>query len=458
MKETLSIFGKNIPFRSYFSVNRRGVKRVMRNLGWLFFEKILRLVLGLAVGVWVARYLQPERFGILSYAIAFSALFTPLAKLGLDGIVVRELVRKPKLAGTILGTGFALKLGGGILVIACACFFQFLMDPSDTQILLLVGIIAGSALFQAFDIVDLWFQSQVNSKYAVIPRNIAFILFSLFRVVLIFSGAGIVWFAVAEFSNFLLAGIGLVIVYLGYTKSHAIWRFDSSKAWKLLEESWPLILQGLVIMVYMRVDQIMLKEMIGPREVGIYSVSVRLTEFWYFIPMMLTQSLFPAIIHSKNLGESIYLKRIQDLYTLLIWSAISMALVVTIFSHDIVRLLFGSAYQQAGAILALHIWLGCSVFFGVARQKWIIAEKKLKTIMSLSLIGCLMNVLGNALLIPVYGAIGSAASSLIAAIGANLVVAFFSPTIRFSLQMYGVSLLFPFQFLWTAGRKRYRKG
>lgn len=71
----------------------RGFRRYFANTSWLFAEKILRMVVGLFVGVWVARYLGPERFGLLSYAQSFVGLFSAFATLGLDEIVVRELVK-----------------------------------------------------------------------------------------------------------------------------------------------------------------------------------------------------------------------------------------------------------------------------------------------------------------------------------------------------------------------------
>jgi O-antigen/teichoic acid export membrane protein len=83
--------------------------RYFANTSWLFGEKILRMIVGLFVGIWVARYLGPEQFGLLSYAQSFVGLFTAIATLGLDGIVVRELVKDPSRRDELIGTAFWLK-------------------------------------------------------------------------------------------------------------------------------------------------------------------------------------------------------------------------------------------------------------------------------------------------------------------------------------------------------------
>ena len=93
-----------------------GFRRYFANTAWLFAEKILRMVVGLFVGVWVARYLGPAKFGLLSYAQSFVALFGAIATLGLDGIVVRELVKDESKRDVLLGTSFVLKLIGAFLV------------------------------------------------------------------------------------------------------------------------------------------------------------------------------------------------------------------------------------------------------------------------------------------------------------------------------------------------------
>ena len=92
---------------------RLTLQKTIANTGWLFADSILRMGVGMFVGVWIARYLGPQQFGVLSYAMAFVALFSAVATLGLDSIVIREVLRNPASANEIMGSAFILKLAGG---------------------------------------------------------------------------------------------------------------------------------------------------------------------------------------------------------------------------------------------------------------------------------------------------------------------------------------------------------
>jgi O-antigen/teichoic acid export membrane protein len=95
--------------------HRPELVKIIDNIGWLFFDKTLRMGVGLFVGVWVTRYLGPEQFGLFNFATAFTALFGAVATLGLQGIVVRDIVNDPSCKEETLGTAALLHLIGGTL-------------------------------------------------------------------------------------------------------------------------------------------------------------------------------------------------------------------------------------------------------------------------------------------------------------------------------------------------------
>jgi O-antigen/teichoic acid export membrane protein len=117
-------------------------------------ERILRMVVALFVGVYVARYLGPAQFGLLSYANSFVGLFIALATLGLNGIVVRQLVKTPERRNELLGTAFWLKIGGAILLWV-TIVAAVPLTKNDLQTNSLIAIIAFAAIFQAFNVIDL---------------------------------------------------------------------------------------------------------------------------------------------------------------------------------------------------------------------------------------------------------------------------------------------------------------
>lgn len=423
------------------------LRKILGNTGWLFTEKIVQMVLGLLVGVWITRYLGPERFGRFNYAIAIVGLFLPVAKLGLDSIVIRNLARDPTNKDETLGTAFFLKLIGSSLVFCITLGVVILSTSSGTphsgETLLLVGIVAIGTILQSFEIIDFWFQSQVQSKYSVLARNIAYVLISGVKIGLIQLGAPLIAFAIVMVTEYALAGIGLIVAYRLQGNFIKAWQVNFRYAKTLLTDSWPLILSGIVIMIYMRIDQVMLGQMVGEKSVGIYSAAVKISELWYFVPNAIVNSVFPSIVQAKEISSEVYYKRIQKLLNIVAVLAYSVAIPVTFLATWIVTLLYGEYYAEAGPILNVHIWAGLFVSLGVARSSWIITEGLMKFSAATAAIGAVINIVLNYLLIGRYGGLGAAIATVVAQIFASYAAHAFYPQTRkmFILQTKAITLL-----------------
>ena len=407
-----------------------GFMRYFKNTTWLFGEKILRIIVSLFVGVWVARYLGPEKFGLLSFAQSFVALFTVLSTLGLDILVVRELVKDESRAETLLGTSFFLKIFGAISMLFILVIVLG-VTTNDFQAKTLILIIASASIFQSFNVVDFYFQSKVMGKYIVYANFISLLFSSVVKITLIITNARLDAFVWVIFFDSIVLAIG----YLYYFFKHSDFKiqkliFKKSTAILLLKDSWPLILSGIVISIYMRIDQIMLKQLLGNEEVGQYSAAVRISEGWYFIPVVIANSLFPAIINAKKHSDELYYKRIQSLYDLMVWIAIAIAVPVTFLSDIIINLFYGGQYNQAGGVLLIHIWAGVFVFLGVTSGKWYLSENLQKLAFLRNFYGMVINVTLNLILIPRYGIKGAALATLFSQITAAYLFDFFNHKTR----------------------------
>jgi PST family polysaccharide transporter len=404
---------------------RQGLQAIVNNTGWLFADKLVRMGVGLFVNIWVARYLGPDRFGLLNYAIAYIALFTAIATLGLDGVVVRELVRTPSSGREILGSAFALRMAGAFAMLTTVLATASLVRHGNGETLLLIAIIAAGPIFQALDVVDFWFQSRVLSKYSVIARNSAFLVVASFKIYLILSGAPLVAFAWAALLEVVLASVGLAAAYWHYGERFHAWRFSLKRCRDLLTDSWPLILSGFSIAVFMKIDQVMLGNMAGNQAVGIYSCAVRLSETWNLIPMSIVSSVFPAVIQAKSRDEGLYYRRIQRLFSFMVLLSLSIAIPMTFLSTRLIILLFGAKFAAAGPVLSIHIWASLFVFFAIAQYPWDLAENLMKLSLFRISMGALLNVGLNFWLIPAHGALGAAVATVVsqafAALFLNLV-------------------------------------
>jgi PST family polysaccharide transporter len=424
---------------------RSTLQQLIPNTGWLLFDKIFRLGVGLVVSVWVVRYLGPDQFGLLSFSIAFASLFSVLATFGLDGIVVRDLVNNPEQSNEILGSAFALKLVGAGGALLFALVFISLLKPGNSQLQLLVMISAAGMLFQSLDVVDFWFQSRVEAASAVYARSFAFVFTSALKLFLIVTKAPLVSFAFATSLELVLAAIGLACVFQVKGQHLLKWKSRMGRIQQLLRDGWPLALSSVAVIIYMKIDQVMLGEMLDTTAVGLYSAAVRISEVWYFIPTSIVASISPALIKAKDVSPALYNKRLGDLFRLMAGIALAIAIPMTFLSDRIVKLLYGAAYNGAGPILAVHIWAALFVFIGVAQSPWNILEGLTKLALVRTTLGAIANIVLNLLLIPKYGAMGAAIATTVSYALAAFVLNAFSIKTRkiFALQLASIIPIFP---------------
>jgi len=389
----------------------------LTNAGWLGADKIVRLGLGLVVGVLIARALGPAQFGLLSFALAVVTVFGAVGALGLESVTVRELVRDPTNRPHVLGTVFALKLVGSIIAALLVMLVAWLLRPDDPHVWRISAIVALGQLFLAFDAIDYVFQSRLQSRYSVMAKNAAFCLVAIVRVVLVVRHASLEAFAWAIALEYALAGVLLLATY-GKVEGIASlrWHVRRDLAVRLLRSSWALVLSGLVIAIYLRIDQIMLAAMAGDAAVGVYSVAARLAEVWYFVPMALASSTLPALIQSRERDQAEFTRRTERLFRLMVLLSVAVAVVMTLFARPVVLFLYGREYAGSVVPLIVLAWAGLFVSLGVARESWMLAEGLMTHSFATTVWGAVVNVALNLVLIPRYGGLGAAVATLAAQI------------------------------------------
>ncbi len=408
----------------------KGLMKYFKNTLWLFFDKIFKMSIGLFVIIYLTRYLGPERFGLLSYSQSFVSIFMAFSSLGLSSVVIRELVKFPEKRDLLLGTTFYLTLFTSLLSITLIFGFNtFLLK--DDQSNMLTMIIAFTIIFQNLNmVIDNYFQYKVLSKYVVYCSTIGFIASSIVKVILIYIEADLIYFAYALLFDSIILSFGFIYIYKRQSLSIINWKFDLTIAKNFLTAAWPLVLVAISAFIYTRIDQIMIKDMIGAEVVGHYAAAIRVSELFYFIPGIIVASLFPKLVELKKDNEEKYLNLLEKMYRLVIWIAMPIAITLYFFSDMIIDVLYGNQYYQAGSILAILSWGIIFTSIGAVFVKILYIEHYEKKYLYKSIFGVFINIILNYFLIQRYGANGAAIATLITMFCINYIYDIFDRDIR----------------------------
>jgi O-antigen/teichoic acid export membrane protein len=400
----------------------------LRNTSWMLAARVFRLGAAFVASVLTARYLGKDGFGELNYLLSFVMLFGALGTLGLGDILVRELEARPEEEGTILGTALVMRLGGTLLMTMLALGTALCLGQGWTVVGMMVPVCVFQLLQNEGRTLERRFEARVLAKWSSIAQTLAISVSLGTSVGLILAGASMPLFLLVKLveSGALLLALGAFHWRTGGARAL---RFSKDLAARLLHTGLPLMLTGVFLLVYMRIDQVMIRYFLDKGAVGCYAVAVRLSEAWYFVPSVIAASFFPAILRARREDAGAYRRRLQALYELMTWLGIGLAVPVTFLSHWVVVLLFGQEYAPAGPVLALYVWAGVFVFQSIVRGKWIVAEGLQRYALVFTALATTVNVVLNAILIPRIGLNGAALATVISCACQSLLVpALFAPT------------------------------
>lgn len=391
-----------------------GFRKYFRNTSWMFVDKVVRLGSVLVTSIFVTRYLGPELFGQLNYASAFVGMFFALTAMGLDEILIRDLVRRPDRRNQLMGTAAGIKFGGAVILFVTVVVLA-LVKHMDRTTLIMVLLIAAAEFLKPFVVVEQYFYSQVKGRTAAQVNIVQVLLASCFRLVLVFIHAPLVWFAWSYIVEVSIGVAGYLVAYQRDGSSWRNWRFSQPVALYLLGQSWPLIIYGLALYVQAKVDQVMIGDILrksmgeaaANAEVGQYSAALKMIEALGFVPGIVVASLAPAITRARSQDRKLYQDRLVNQYRLMFILFLAVSVPLYFVAEPAMVLLFGEKFRVAGYLLSLF---AIRLFFtnmGVAKTSFITNESLFKYSLVTSVVGAVLNITMNYLLIPTYQSIGA---------------------------------------------------
>lgn len=375
------------------------------------FAQIYQMMLSLIIGVLSARYLGPSNYGTINYAASYISFFSIACALGLEGIVVKEIVGKRESEGVVLGSSIVMRLAAGFLSMIAVCAIVAIANPGDQVLLVVTFMQSLVLLFNAFHIIDTWYQSYLRSKTSTIIKCIAYTGMSVYRVWLLITGKSVEWFAFATSLDALLIAVLFLFRYRrdGAQKL----RFNITVSKHLLGLSYHLIISNLMAVIYNQMDRIMIGKMIDQTHVGYYAAASTICNMWLFIPQALANSAQPLIIGLKEEDEILYKKRIKQLSSTIFWVGVLFAICITVLSHLIIDVLYGADYAQAREPLILMIWSKVFAAMSYSKSIWMICENNQRYSKYILLCGVVINLTLNSVWIPTIGMTGAAVATII---------------------------------------------
>jgi PST family polysaccharide transporter len=403
---------KYFPAQLKGRIETPGGKKIFQNILWLYGDKIFRLGGGLLIGIMIARYLGPANYGLYNFAFSFVWIFENVVTLGMNEVLMREIVFYPDKKKELLGSAFGLRLLGGTVSFILITAGIFWLRP-DNEVRIIVLIMAIGMVIKNAGVIKFYFEANVKSKYSVIAENISYVLFSVIKLILILVHYPLIAFVWAYTAEAIISSIFYIFFYRKLGTTILDWKFNGSLAKKLIRDSWLLIFTGLFIMIYVRGDQVLIAQMAGDSSAGIYSAAVRISELWLFIPATIVVSFFPSIAASKEISRNQYFIKLQQLFDIITVISVVVTLPVSILSPLIISILYGHAYQQAATVLSIHIWSATFLILMVASARYLIIENLQKYLFIRSLFGAVLNVVLNLIFIPLFGPAGAATATLL---------------------------------------------
>ncbi len=400
----------------------------LKNAGWLIFGKVAQMVISLVVSLLTARYLGPSNYGLIHYGTAYTAFFMAFCTLGINSVLVKEFIDHPEEEGQIIGTTLVLRAISSVLSVGVIVCLVCVLDADETTTVIVTALCSMGLIFNIFETINYWFQSKLQSKVTAFVLLIAYALTSVYKIVLLFLQKSVEWFAFSTSLDYMIVGVLLLIFY----KKHGGKRlsFSKSTSKRLLSKSVHFILPSLMVAIYGYMDKFMLKHMLGETEVGYYATATAVCGMWSFVLSAIVDSMYPSIMEAHKKNIVLYEKKNRQLYAIVFYFAIAVSALFCLFGEWIVLLLYGKQYMPAVAPLRVVTWYTAFSYLGVARNAWVVCEDQQKYLKYIYISAAISNIILNLLFIPLWGATGAAAASLITQVLTTLIVPFFIKKLR----------------------------
>lgn len=403
-------------------------KKIFSNAEWIIACRVIRALMQLAVGMLSARYLGPSGYGLISYAASVVAFFIPLMQLGLDATLVQEYVDRPDREGEILGTGLVMNLSSAVACVAGVTAFAFLANPGQRGTVLVCVLYGAGLIFQSMEMLRYWFQAKLLSKYSAVAALLAYLTVSAYKIWLLVSGRSVYWFALSHAVEY---GVAALLLFAAYRrKGTQKIRFSFAMSKEMLKKSSHYIWAMLLVVVFNSTANILLKHMAGEAESGFYAAAATCVGATGFVFGAIIDTARPVILEKHRKDHAAFRKNLSRLYGITTYLSLVQSVAFTALAGPVIRILYGPAYEAAVPVLQILMWNTAFSYMGYVRNIWLLGEGKHRVLFVINLSGAAVSLAANACLIPLWGACGAAAASVITQVFTNFIMGYILTPVR----------------------------
>lgn len=388
------------------------LKNFLINFSWIILSQFSKIILGGFTFIYVVRYLGPNDFGLISYALSIIGILHPLSTLGLDAIIFRNIIRDKKNEKIIIKTSYLIRIVSGTILFLCtSLWFYFHGDNSVFNFI--IFILAIGFILDAFVVYEGYFAAILQNKYISLSNIVSNIISNIFKVLFIYIKLNIAWIAFAYLLEKLIKILSLRYFYnLKSSKGHV--QFDLNLSKQMMTDSWPLIFTSFAGMLYVHFDQILIKYYLNLEQVGLYAASAKLIIFLYFIPSIISNIIYPKIIELKNnLNSKDFIYKLELIYFVNFVLSLLLMSFILISGKWIVIFFLGSDFASSINILYIYSFSLIFAFFESNNNKLLMIDNFQKLMLIRNIFGLGLNVILNIFLIPKYGIEGAAYATIV---------------------------------------------
>ena len=398
-------------------------KKILSNSVWMIIQHLYSMLSSLIIISLVARYLGPSDYGLINYCASVITIFTTLAGLGLENLIVSEIIRNPDKEGGYLGTALVMRLISSFISYPLILGLISALNPGDNTLLIVAAFQALGMVFQTYDVLVYWFRLKLKMKYVSIALVCAITVASVFRIILLVNKATVEWFALAISVQAFVAGVVITAFFI--KKKDVRLKVSAKDAGALLKISYNCIISSMSIIIYMEADKIILENMTDSAHVGIYSAAVLLATCWQFVPNALIDSSRPVVLEKRKISYEEYIDQFKLIMGGVNLMSFIFALMMSCLGWVVIFVIYGSEYMDAFVPLIVLSWSSFIGISGYTRTIWITGEGLYKYEKYFAVSAAILNIVLDVLFIWQFGIVGAAVATLITYVYEVLIVPLF---------------------------------